>query len=146
MGYAITCSFDRGIELYENSFSSKFKTRYFFPSMKWIENFYYTLFIFDRACRCWDVYRTGKCDDKLSNYMGKRSIVRKAEDSSFRYFVRTSILGNPLGDTSNLKGYGTDFVYKHDRTCEDGNDPRNIYFNLWQLFLKNNLIQFLIIL
>ena len=100
-----------------------------FPSIKWIENFYYNCFIFDRACRCWDVYRTGKCDDKLSNYMGKRSIVRKAEDSSFRYFVRTSILGNPLGDTSNLKGYGTDFVYKHDRTCEDGYDPRNIYFN-----------------
>ena len=111
-----------------------------FPSIKWIKDFYYTCIIFNRACRCWDVYRTGKCGDKLSNYMGKRSIVRKAEDSSFRYFVRTSILGNPLGDTSNLKGYGTDFVYKHDKTCENGYDPRNIYFNPWYLFLKLSII------
>ena len=79
--------------------------------------------------------------------MGKRSIVRKAEDSSFRYFVRTSENGKPLGDTSNLKGYGTDFVYKHDRTCEDGYDPRNIYFNpCIQLSFNHNLIKSLIIL
>ena len=62
--------------------------------------------------------------------MGKRSIVRKAEDSSFRYFLRTSKKGDPMGDTSNYKGYDTDFVYQHDRTCEDGNDPRNFYFIL----------------
>ena len=36
VGYAITCSFDRGIELYENSFSSKYKTRYFsFNKVNW---------------------------------------------------------------------------------------------------------------
>lgn len=135
MGYAISCSFDRGIELYEKSMSSKFKSRYFFPWKHLIDNLFYICFIFNRACRCWDVYRTGKCADKLSNHMGKRSIVRKAEDSSFRYFLRTSPMGDPLGDTSKSKGFGTDFVYKHDRTCEDGYDPRNIHFNLCNSFI-----------
>ena len=39
MGSAITCSFDRGIELYENSFSSMFKTRYFFHQNIWLRIF-----------------------------------------------------------------------------------------------------------
>ena len=66
--------------------------------------------------------------------MGKRSIVRKAEGSFYRYFLRTSKWGQPLGDTSDSKGFGTDFVYKHDRTCQDGNDPRNRFTSTFDIY------------
>ena len=72
-----------------------------------------------RACNCWDTYRTGKCHDKLSNYIGEKAIKSKAKDSSYWYFLRTSKKGGSLGDTSTSKGDGNDFVYEHDKTCEE---------------------------
>ena len=71
-----------------------------------------------RACRCWDVYRQGRCADKLSNYMGDHVNITKAKRSSFRYFMRTFKDGGNMGDTSNFNHYETDFVYDHDMTCQ----------------------------
>ena len=75
-----------------------------------------------RACRCWDVYRQGKCADRLSNYLGSTERLRS---DSFRYFVRTSTTGASIGDTSNLQNHPNDFAYMHDRTCFlDDTNPR----------------------
>ena len=57
--------------------------------------------------------------------MGIKVNRSKAADTSFRYFLRTSTDGGPLGDTSNYQGYKTDFVYHHDHTCSnDNSNPR----------------------
>ena len=83
-----------------------------------------------RACNCWDTYRAGKCHDRLSNYMGEKAIKAKAKDSSYRYFLRTSKKGESLGDTSQSKGdIGdiNDFVYEHDKTCEENSDKIRKY-------------------
>ena len=66
----------------------------------------------------------------LSNNIGKRVAVKKTKDTSFRYFLRTSTRGGALGDTSNLSGYYTDFVYDHDLTCNSNSFPRMSSNNL----------------
>ena len=55
----------------------------------------------------------------MSNYIGEKAIKSKAKDSSYLYFLRTSKGGGSIGDTSNSKGDGNDFVYEHDKTCEE---------------------------
>ena len=55
----------------------------------------------------------------MSNYIGEKAIKSKAKDSSYWYFLRTSKKGGSLGDTSTSKGDGNDFVYEHDKTCEE---------------------------
>ena len=67
-----------------------------------------------RACKCWDYYRTGKCADKLSDYMGDPA---KERHDSYRYYVRTDTNGNYIGDTSDQANNANDFVYKFDQTC-----------------------------
>ena len=81
-----------------------------------------------RACRCWDVYRQGKCADKLSNYLGDTERLRS---DSYRYFVRTSASGANIGDTSKLPSHPDDFAYTHDTTCymEDSN-PRKVFLKI----------------
>ena len=62
---------------------------------------------------------------------GEEINCQKSEGLFLSIFFENLKMGTTtLGDTSDSKGFGTDFVYTHDRTCEDGNDPRNIYFNL----------------
>ena len=85
-----------------------------------------------RACRCWDVYRQGKCADKLSNYLGETERLRS---DSYRYFVRTSASGASIGDTSKMHGHPYDFAYTHDQTCYmDDSNPRKVYFSI-QLYV-----------
>ena len=48
----------------------------------------------------------------------------KARNTSFRYFLRTSMEGEPIGDTSESTGYPTDFIYKYDYTCKEHSNPR----------------------
>ena len=102
------------------------KTTFWYLNI-WHKNF---LSFILRACSCWDTYRTGKCHDRLSNYMGEKAIKAKAKDSSYRYFLRTSKKGESLGDTSQSKGdIGdiNDFVYEHDKTCEENSDKIRKY-------------------
>ena len=78
-----------------------------------------------RACQCWDMYRTGKCQDKLSNYMGYTDKIRP---DSFRYFVRTAKNGAPMagyeeGDTSAMLGHPQDILYQFDSTCTGSRLP-----------------------
>ena len=70
----------------------------------------------------------------LSNNIGKRVAVKKTKDTSFRYFLRTSTRGGALGDTSNLSGYYTDFIYDHDKTCNSNVFPRMLSNNLKSVF------------
>ena len=37
--------------------------------------------LISRACQCWDIYRQGKCADRLSNYAGEHVDVKKAKES-----------------------------------------------------------------
>ena len=80
---------------------------------------------FHRACKCWDVYRSGGCADRLSNYIGEKADKPKAKkEQPYQYFLRTDRDGVPLGDTSNSKGFDTDFIYNFDETCDNNSVPR----------------------
>ena len=59
--------------------------------------------------------------------MGEKAIKAKAKDTSYRYFLRTSKKGGSLGDTSQSKGDSNDFVYEHDKTCEENSDKIRKY-------------------
>ena len=82
------------------------------------------ILMLNRSCNCWDYYRRGRCADKLSNYIGEKVETYKARNTSFRYFLRTSMEGEPIGDTSESTGYPTDFIYKYDYTCKEHSNPR----------------------
>ena len=60
--------------------------------------------------------------------MGEKAIKAKAKETSYRYFLRTSKKGESLGDTSQSKGDSNDFVYEHDKTCEENSDKIRKYF------------------
>lgn len=59
--------------------------------------------------------------------MGNTDRIRQ---DHYRYFVRTSKTGDPIGDTSNLKGHPDDFSYAFDETCKGGDNPRKLNYIL----------------
>lgn len=92
-----------------------------------------------RSCKCWDIYRQGRCADRLSNYAGYQINAGKApKRMPLRYFVRIAADASSLGDTSSLKGYKTDFAYDFDNTCVSGVNPRKSFLTAFTSFLFCN--------